>query len=72
MVGIRPESWKVTADAKGPAVATVVEHLGPQTALVLDVEGMFLRVSVSPTLRVKSGDRFRLGMDPGDLVYMDR
>ncbi|MEO6094339.1 MAG: ABC transporter ATP-binding protein [Fibrobacteria bacterium] len=71
-LGIRPENWRVTADPSGPAVATVVEQLGPQTALVLDVEGIVLRVLAPPASRCKAGDRFRLGMDPGDLLYFDR
>lgn len=72
LVGIRPESWRVTADALGPAIASVVEHLGPHIALVLDVQGVTLRVTVSPGLRMRPGDRFRLGMDAADLIYMDR
>ncbi|MDB5048603.1 MAG: Spermidine/putrescine import ATP-binding protein potA [Fibrobacteres bacterium] len=72
LVGIRPESWKVTADAKGPAVAAVVEHLGPQMALVLDVQGIVLRVTAPPVLRAKAGDRFRLGVDPAEILYLDR
>jgi multiple sugar transport system ATP-binding protein len=71
-VGIRPESWKVMADANGPAIVSVVEHLGPLIALVLDVQGITLRVSVAPSLKVKLGDRFRLGMDAGGLVYLER
>jgi len=72
MVGVRPESWRVTADAKGPALAAVVEHLGPQMALVLDVQGIVVRVTAPPLLRAKAGDRFRLGVDPGELLYFDR
>ncbi len=72
MVGVRPESWRVTADPAGPAVAAVVEHLGPQIALVLDVQGIVLRATAPPSARAKAGDRFRLGVDPGDLVYFDR
>ncbi len=71
IIGIRPENWKVTADINGPAVASVVEHLGPQIALVLDVQGLRLRVSVAANLRVKVGDRFKLGIDPGVLVYLE-
>jgi multiple sugar transport system ATP-binding protein len=71
-IGIRPENWRVTSDPSGPAVATVVEHLGPQTALVLDVQGIVLRVLAPQALRPKAGDRFRLGVDPGDLLYFDR
>ncbi|MDB5102974.1 MAG: Spermidine/putrescine import ATP-binding protein potA [Fibrobacteres bacterium] len=72
LLGVRPESWRVTADPAGPAVASVVEHLGPQMALVLDVQGIVLRVTAPPSLRVKAGDRFRLGVDPADILYLDR
>ncbi|HKP97138.1 MAG TPA: ABC transporter ATP-binding protein [Fibrobacteria bacterium] len=72
LVGIRPESWKVTADAKGPAVAAVVEHLGPRMALVLDVQGIVLRATAPPLFRAKAGDRFRLGVDPSEILYLDR
>lgn len=72
LVGVRPESWRVTADAAGPAVAAVVEHLGPQMALVLDVQGIVLRATAPPSLRAKAGDRFRLGVDPGELIYLER
>ncbi len=72
LVGVRPESWRVTADAAGPAVAAVVEHLGPQIALVLDVQGIVLRATAPPSLRAKAGDRFRLGVDPGELIYLER
>ncbi len=71
IIGIRPENWKVTADINGPAVASVVEHLGPQIALVLDVQGLSLRVSVAANLKVKVGDRFKLGIEPGALVYLE-
>jgi ABC-type sugar transport system ATPase subunit len=71
MVGIRPESWKVTPDPAGPAVAAVVEHLGPQVALVLDVQGTVLRVTAPPALRAKAGDRFRLGVDPTGIIYLE-
>lgn len=72
MVGIRPESWRVTPDPAGPAVAAVVEHLGPQMALILDVQGTVLRVTAPPAMRVKAGDRFRLGVDPTGIIYLDR
>lgn len=72
MVGIRPESWRVTADPAGPAFAAVVEHLGPQVALVLDVQGTVLRVTAPSGLRAKAGDRFRLGVDPSGIIYLDR
>ena len=72
LVGIRPESWRVIADAAGPATAAVVEHLGPRVAMVLELQGMILRVTAAPSLRVRPGDRFRLAVDPGDILHLDK
>jgi multiple sugar transport system ATP-binding protein len=71
-VGVRPESWKVSADPNGPAVAAVVEHLGPQIALVLDMQGVVVRATAPTRLRAKAGDHFRLGVDTSELLYFDR
>jgi ABC-type sugar transport system ATPase subunit len=71
-VGIRPESWRVTADPAGPATAAVVENLGPHVALVLELQGLILRVTAPPGLRAKAGDRFRLAVDPGGILHFDR
>ena len=71
-VGIRPESWKVSADPAGPAIAVVVEHLGPYLTLVLEIQGMSLRATAPATLAAKAGDRFRLGIEPGSLLYFDK
>jgi hypothetical protein len=62
----------VTPDAAGPAKVTVVEHLGARTALLLDVQGISLRTVVAPSLRIKPGDRLRLGVDPSEIVHLDR
>lgn len=71
-VGIRPESWKLSADPAGPAVATVIENLGPQTALVLELQGMRVRALASAVLRVRPGDRFRLGIEPDSFHYFEK
>jgi ABC-type sugar transport system ATPase subunit len=71
-VGIRPESWRISADPAGPATASVVEHLGPHLALVLELQGLILRATAPASLRAKAGDRFRLGIEPGSLLYFDK
>lgn len=71
-VGIRPESWRVSADPAGPAIAAVVEHLGPYLTLVLEIQGMSLRATAPATLTARPGDRFRLGIEPGSLLYFDK
>jgi ABC-type sugar transport system ATPase subunit len=72
VVGIRPESWKVTPDAQGPALVKAVEHLGPRLALLIDVQGIPLRALAAPTLRMRVGDRVRLGVDPSEIMLFDR
>jgi multiple sugar transport system ATP-binding protein len=72
VTAIRPESWRVTPDVQGPALVKVVEHLGARTALLLDVQGISLRTVVAPSLRVKAGDRFRLGVDPSEILHLER
>jgi ABC-type sugar transport system ATPase subunit len=71
-VGVRPESWRVTPDASGPALVKAVEHLGPRLAVVLDVDGIPLRALAAPTLRLRAGDRVRLGVDPADIRAFER
>lgn len=70
-VGIRPETWRLTADPAGPAIAAVVEHQGPHLAVVLELQGLVLRATAPATLRAKAGDRFRLGIEPSGLLYFD-
>ncbi|HLP40710.1 MAG TPA: ABC transporter ATP-binding protein, partial [Fibrobacteria bacterium] len=70
--GVRPESWKVTPDPAGPAVVKRVEFLGPRLALLLDVGGIPLRALISPSSRLKAGDRARLGLDPAEVHAFPR
>jgi ABC-type sugar transport system ATPase subunit len=71
-VGIRPENWRISADPAGPAIAAVVEHLGPHLALVLELQGAIVRAIAPVSLRAKAGDRFRLGVEPDGLLYFDK
>ena len=71
-VGVRPEGWKITPDPAGPAIVTVVEHLGPHLALVLELQGLVLRATAPASLRARPGDRARLGIEPGSLLYFDK
>ena len=72
LVAIRPESWKVTPDTNGPAFVKVVEHLGARAALLFDVQGIALRAVVGPSTRVKPGDRYRLGVDPSEILFLEK
>lgn len=72
MAGVRPECWRVTPDPAGPALVKGTEHLGPRLALALDLQGILLRATVAPTLRLKAGDRVRLSVDPAEIILLDR
>ena len=72
LVGIRPESWRATPDPAGPATAAVVENLGDHVALVLELQGLVLRVTAPPGLRAKAGDRFRLAVEPAGILHLDK
>lgn len=72
LTGVRPESWRITPDPAGPAIVRGVEHLGPRMILALDVQGILLRASGAPALRLKAGDRVRLGVDPSEIIFLDR
>lgn len=71
VVGVRPESWRVTPDPSGPAVVRRVEHLGPSLGVALDLQGTRVRALVPVTLRLKPGDRVRLGVDPADILHLE-
>jgi ABC-type sugar transport system ATPase subunit len=72
VVGVRPESWRVMPDPAGPAQVQRVEHLGPRVIVVLDVQGSVVRAVVPATLRIKPGDRVRLGLDSGEVLHLAR
>jgi ABC-type sugar transport system ATPase subunit len=72
LIGIRPESWRATPDAAGPATAAVVENLGAHVALVLELQGLILRVTAPPGFTAKAGDRFRLAVEPAGIIHFDR
>ncbi|MFT4081269.1 MAG: TOBE domain-containing protein, partial [Nocardioides sp.] len=74
-VGIRPESWQVVGPG-APAIeltATLVEHLGSDSYVHGTVAGLETRVVTrsSPKLKVRRGDRLRLGVDPAEVLVFD-
>jgi multiple sugar transport system ATP-binding protein len=71
-VGIRPEHLAIEPIADGGAVATVVEHLGPVTVVVLAFKNLKLRCTCHPAADVRVGAHFRIIAKPADLLLWDQ
>ncbi len=75
LVGVRPEHlvWHTGA---GPAFlsgkATVVEPLGSDTLVSLDVAGTAVIARLAPRLVRKAGEQVALSADPANIHFFDR
>jgi multiple sugar transport system ATP-binding protein len=75
-IGIRPEDLHLAngSDAAGlcfDAVVEVVEKLGSQILLDLQVGDQTMVAAVEPTVRAKRGDKLRFVLRPGRLHFFD-
>ena len=75
-MGVRPEDMRV-ATGSDPAglciegVVEVVEKLGSEILLDMQVGADMLVAAVEPTVRAKRGDRLRLALNPDRLHFFD-
>jgi multiple sugar transport system ATP-binding protein len=75
-MGIRPEDLRI-ASASDPAglcfdvVVEVVEKLGSEILLDVQVGGRMMVAAVEPSVRAKPGDRLRLALNPDRLHFFD-
>jgi len=75
-VGIRPEDLRLAngSDPAGlciDAVVEVVERLGSEILLDLQVGGQTMVAAVEPTVRTQRGDKIRLALRPDRLHFFD-
>jgi len=75
-LGIRPEDLSVANGASLPglcldAVVEVVERLGAEILLDLQVGNQTMVASVEPTVRAQRGDKLRLALRPDRLHFFD-
>jgi multiple sugar transport system ATP-binding protein len=75
-MGIRPEDLRIAAagDPAGlcfDAIVEVVEKLGSEVLLDLQVGGRQMVAAVEPTVRTKRGERVRLALNPDRLHFFD-
>ncbi|MGO8918486.1 MAG: ABC transporter ATP-binding protein [Stellaceae bacterium] len=75
-LGIRPEDLRIAADGDPAglcfdAVIEVIERLGSEVLLDVEVGGQMMVAAVEPTVRVKRGDRLRLALNTDRLHFFD-
>jgi multiple sugar transport system ATP-binding protein len=76
VMGIRPENLRVAtgADPDGlcfDAMVELVEKLGSEILLDVQVGGQTMAAAVDPAVRAKRGDKIRLAVDPDRLHFFD-
>jgi multiple sugar transport system ATP-binding protein len=66
-LGVRPEDLTLDPSAPrlGEAVVQVVEHMGHETLVHLDLNGQVLVARLEPELQARSGDKVMLGVHAG-------
>jgi multiple sugar transport system ATP-binding protein len=77
VLGIRPEDLRLAsaedpADLSFEAVVEVVEKLGSEILLDMQVGRGTMVAAVAPSVRAKRGDRLRLALDPQRLHFFDK
>jgi multiple sugar transport system ATP-binding protein len=75
-IGIRPEDLQVANGSHPPglcfdAMVEVVERLGPEILLDLQVGEQTMVAAVEPTVRAKRGDKVRFALRPERLHFFD-
>ena len=75
-IGIRPEDLQVANGSHPPglcfdAMVEVVERLGPEILLDLQVGEQTMVAAVEPTVRAKRGDKLRFALRPERLHFFD-
>jgi multiple sugar transport system ATP-binding protein len=75
-IGIRPEDLEIANGSHPPgfcfdAVVEVVERLGPEILLDLQVGDQTMVAAVEPTVRAKRGDKLRFALRPERIHFFD-
>ena len=71
-IGLRPENLSITADGPLGGSVAVVEHLGGETLVYVDVgEGLLVTVKAGGATAAGVGDRVRLAVDTAEAKVFD-
>ncbi|THE63978.1 ABC transporter ATP-binding protein [Salinadaptatus halalkaliphilus] len=71
VVGIRPEDLEIVETGGVPVEVTVVEAMGDENVVYVDLGSTELTARIDSTVRLSRGDRIRIDFDSDDLYLFD-
>ncbi|WMM26357.1 sn-glycerol-3-phosphate ABC transporter ATP-binding protein UgpC [Tissierella sp. MB52-C2] len=72
IVGLHPEAIQICQNSTKYAKVDVVEHLGSEDNLYLDLSGMSINAKVSSELNIKVGDNVKISIDTKQMHVFDK
>lgn len=71
VVGVRPESWRLSQDQGVNATVTMVEVIGRDTLMTVEIEGQKVRCLIDSDNEVKTSDIIKLTVKPQAIHVFD-
>ena len=72
IIGVRPESWRLSEHEGMDATATMVEVIGRDTLMTVEVEGQKIRCLIDSDYEVKVSDKVKLAVKPQAIHLFDK
>ncbi len=72
IIGVRPESWRLSEHEGMDATVTMVEVIGRDTLMTVEVEGQKIRGLIDSDYEVKVSDKVKLAVKPQAIHLFDK
>lgn len=72
IIGVRPESWRLSEHEGMDATVTMVEVIGCDTLMTVEVEGQKIRCLIDSDYEVKVSDKVKLAVKPQAIHLFDK
>lgn len=72
IIGVRPESWRLSEHEGMDAMVTMVEVIGRDTLMTVEVEGQKIRCLIDSDYEVKVSDKVKLAVKPQAIHLFDK
>ena len=72
IIGVRPESWRLSEHEGMDATVTMVEVIGRDTLMTVEVEGQKIRCLIDSDYEVKVSDKVKLAVKPQAIHLFDK
>lgn len=72
IIGVRPESWRLSEHEGMDATVTMVEVIGRDTLMTVEVEGQKIRCLIDSGYEVKVSDKVKLAVKPQAIHLFDK